>query len=175
VIKRLAGLNVDTERLVIRVAEKDDLKSIYSIHIDDEVNRYLPYDTWLSWDDALKWYQRVEDRRALGDAEQFIIVRKRDQQIVGTCIVFDFDSDDQSCEFGYVLNRQYWNRGYMLEATQEFVQSLMSQAEINSIRAVVQANNTASLKLLQKLSFEVIYTEPAEDNSKSAVYLRLGG
>ena len=173
----LSKLSLETDRLLIRPAEKADLKSVYSIHTDDEVNRYLPYDTWTAWDDAVKWYDRVQQRRAEKDAEQFVVVRKSDQKVVGTCIAFDFDESDQSCEFGYVLNRRYWNNGYMLEATRALLEALLSQAEISSIRAVVQAPNTSSLKLLEKLGFEVIYAEVVDNKigeGRRVEYLRLG-
>jgi len=105
VIETLSKLVLETERLSIRAVEKNDLEAISEIHMDDQVNHYLPYKTWTCWNDALKWYDNVEDRRANNDAEQFVIVRKNDLSIVGTCIVFNFKLLDHSCEIGYVLNQ----------------------------------------------------------------------
>ena len=162
----LAKLYLETERLLIRPAEEADLESIYQIHADDEVNRYLPYDTWLSRNDASDWYKRVQRRRQQNDAEQFVVIHAINQKIVGTCTVFDFDVSDFSCELGYVLNRLCWNRGFMFEAMKALTEYLLSQDSITSVRAVVEAKNTSSLKLLKKLGFDVIYIGTAAANSR---------
>lgn len=167
---------LETQRLVIRLATKADLEAVFSIHADEEVNRYIPYETWLSPDDAIKWYERVQKRRIENDAEQFVVVRKRDRKIIGTCIAFDFDQGDQSCEFGYVLNRADWNRGYMIEAMLALIDGLISQPAINAVRAVVQGENVSSLKLLDKLGFKVVHTEkinPGSDGEFCIRYHRL--
>ena len=170
-ISQLSEIREETERLIIRIAKRDDLESIYAIHSCHEVNQYIPYETWTNWDDALKWHGRVEHRRSIDDAEQFVIIRKSDQQLIGTCIAFGFNHSDQSCEFGYVLKHDYWHQGYMFEAMQPFVQALLSHSEIQAVRAVVKSHNKASLKLLSSLNFEVKAKIADKDGQVS--YLRL--
>jgi len=171
VINQLNKHRLETDRLVIRVAKRDDLESIYAIHSCDEVNLYLPYETWVNWEDALKWHDRVEHRRSIEDAEQFVIIRKSDQQLIGTCIAFGFNCSDQSCEFGYVLKHDYWRQGYMIEAMQPFVQALLSYSEVQAVRAVVKSDNKSSLKLLSRLNFKVKAKIAGQDEEVS--YLRL--
>jgi len=158
VIETLSKLVLETERLSIRAVEKNDLEAISEIHMDDQVNHYLPYKTWTCWNDALKWYDNVEDRRANNDAEQFVIVRKNDLSIVGTCIVFNFKLLDHSCEIGYVLN--------------SFTSELMSHPNVRSLRAVVNSQNKSSLRLLSKLKFELTATLMEGNTGVSHLYLR---
>jgi len=172
VIETLSKLVLETERLSIRAVEENDLEAISEIHMDDQVNHYLPYKTWTCWNDALKWYDNVEDRRANNDAEQFVIVRKNDLSIVGTCIVFNFKLLDHSCEIGYVLNRAYWQHGYMLEAMSSFTSELMSHPNVRSLRAVVNSQNKSSLRLLSKLKFELTATLMEGNTGVSHLYLR---
>jgi len=165
---------------LIRPVVRSDLEAVYSIHTEDQVNQYLPYDTWQQWPDALAWFERVEERRRAAEAEQFVILRVADQQLVGTCIVFDFDVGDLSCEFGYVLHRDRWGNGYMIEACRVLIDALLSMRDLEAIRAVVKSENKASLNLLSKLGFELIYTEPneqghtADERVSGTIYLRLG-
>ena len=183
-IDQLNSLILTTPRLVIRPIEDADVKLVYSIHKDEQVNRYLPYDTWRSWDDAKYWYAKVLQRRRDKEAEQFVIVESGDlsssaasekkaqteQALIGTCIVFNHNADDQSCEIGYVLKRDYWQQGYMFEAMSQLRNSLMARSDITSIRAVVDVENLPSLALLKKLDFEISATLNA-DNQQSH-YLR---
>ena len=172
-IKKLNSVSLETERLLIRPIEDADVKSVYQIHIDDEVNRYLPYDTWQSWDDAKHWYAKIIQRRVNQEAEQFVIVRTEDQQLIGTSIVFGFNEVDRSCEFGYVLHRKFWRQGYMFEATSSLLTTLMAINEIDAVRAVVDSENKASLALLANLGFTVTARLSESDaNDRETYYLR---
>jgi len=135
VIETLSKLVLETERLSIRAVEKNDLEAISEIHMDDQVNHYLPYKTWTCWNDALKWYDNVED-------------------------------------LGYVLNRAYWQHGYMLEAMSSFTSELMSHPNVRSLRAVVNSQNKSSLRLLSKLKFELTATLMEGNTGVSHLYLR---
>ena len=173
-ISKLGALSLETERLLIRPIVDSDVRDVYQIHSDDKVNRYLPYDTWQSWDDAKHWYAKILHRRVHQEAEQLVIIRKDDQHLVGTSIVFGFKSDEKSCEFGYVLNRQFWRHGYMFEATQALLDSLLSMNELDSVRAVVDSENSASLALLSKLGFTITARlKEAQPDSKETCYLRI--
>ena len=171
-IRTLDKLTLETERLLVRTILESDLKSIYQIHTDEQVNRYLPYDTWTCWNDALKWYRHIKERQARGDAQQFVILQKKDLSVVGTCIVFGFKSADSSCEIGYVLNRMFWRQGYMLEALSVLASHLLDRDEIQSLRAVVNSDNKSSLNVLDRLNFNVVTQLPDKNSSSSHLYLR---
>ena len=85
---KLSQLHVETERLFIRPAIRADLPAFYEMHRVEEVNRFLPYNTWLSWDDAQDWFSKVQKRRQKKDCEQYVLERKHDHGVIGSCIVF---------------------------------------------------------------------------------------
>ena len=43
-IDRLTDFRVQTTNYLLRPIVKSDVKSIYALHSDNEVNRYLPYE-----------------------------------------------------------------------------------------------------------------------------------
>jgi RimJ/RimL family protein N-acetyltransferase len=139
------------------------MESVYAIHVDEDINRYLPYHTWVSWDDAVAWYARVEKRRGDEIAEQFVIINKDDGVLVGTCIAFIHEPDGTSLEFGYVLAKPHWGKGYMLEALNCFVPALAKQLELTRLLAVIQSENSNSIKLVGKLGFDEISREHKDD------------
>jgi len=163
-IHRLSNLHVDCERLLIRPAIDADLKEIYPIHINPQVNKYLPYDTWQSWHDAKHWYAYVQERRAKGIAEQFVIATPNG--IIGTCIAFNYVPSIRGVEFGYVLNQQFWGKGLMSEAMRAFIPALQDSLQLSQINANVEAGNTSSLRLLDSLGFKHLGTIIEDDNTE---------
>lgn len=171
-ISKLGQLSLETERLRIRPIEDRDVKAIYPIHTDPIVNQHLPYDTWLNWDDAKHWYARVLERRKNQEAEQFIIERTSNLELIGTCIAFNYSdqsienqsvNNNRCIEFGYVLARHAWKQGYMQEAMSAFIPALQKHLSLSTIKASVGNDNTASLALLNKPGFKHVDTTIEED------------
>jgi len=155
-INSLTNLVTVTERLRIRLVQESDLKHIYPIHSDLEVNQFLPYDTWLDWSDAERWFALVQQRQQRNEALQFILETNSSHSLVGTCIVFDYDQSQHSIEVGYVLGQQAWKKGYMFEALISFLPAL------KEFVANVESKNITSLALLNKLGFLV--TDQTEED-----------
>lgn len=151
-IAKLSHFQLETERLLIRPALETDLRSVYLIHKEPIVNRYLPYHTWDSFADAQAWYARVERRRK-DIAEQFVIMLKGSDTLIGTCIVFVQESDSANFELGYALAKQQWGKGYMFEALDKFVPAIADTLKLNCLFAVIQSDNILSLELIAKLDF----------------------
>ena len=152
VIAKLSDFRLETERLSIRPALESDLQSVYLIHKEPIINRYLPYHTWDSFADAQAWYARVERRRQ-DVAEQFVIMRKGSDTLIGTCIVFVHEPDSENFELGYVLAKQHWGKGYMYEALNEFVPAIAASLKVSRLYAVIQSDNAQSLALIARLGF----------------------
>ncbi len=171
VISQLSDFQLETQRLQIRPVIKADLMAIHQIHSDEQVNRYLPYQTWLSWDDARAWYARVLMRRRQEHAEQFVILRKHDDALIGSCIVFIHEFDSENLELGYVLARQFWGNGYMFEALETFVPVVTEFISRPTMYAVIESENTSSRKLISKLGFEQSH-QKQEDDIRLVYYQR---
>ena len=144
---------MNTDRLTIRPIANADLANIIPIHSDPLVNKYLPYETWENEDDAKNWYEGVQKKQQEGLAQQFIIERRDDQTLVGTCILFRHDKKARTAEFGYVLGRDYWRQGLMIEAMTAFSNYLQNDLDIKTLNAVVDTPNIKSIKLLENLGF----------------------
>lgn len=165
-IRQLASFTLTTERLRIRPVEKIDLESIYHIHSDHQVNQYLPYQTWRTWDDARIWYARVLMRRRQELAQQFVIVRNEDSTLIGSCIVFIHEFDSDNLELGYVLGRAHWGQGYMHEALNDFVPTIAGALQLEKMYAIIDTRNRASRKLIRKLGFTETHHESDQQDDK---------
>jgi len=159
-LSKINNLDIRTERLTIRAARECDLASIYAIHKVDEVNRYLPYDTWQNMTDAQAWFDATVKRRTEQSAEQFVLLTAA--SLVGTAIVFNHCEATQSAEIGYVLGRDYWRQGYISEALTALLPTIANTLNLVQINATVERENNRSIALLLKLGFTHANTEQEE-------------
>lgn len=142
-----------TARLTIRPLEKSDLSGLMSVNSDDEVTRYLPYASWRTTVDADAWYGRIRTREANEELRQYVIVETETHTVVGACLVFNVQPTHGVAEFGYVLGKSYWGKGYMQEAMRPFANALFDAFELHRLEAKLDPRNQASARLLERLGF----------------------
>lgn len=167
---KLSQLYLETTRVCIRPVTRADLPAFYEMHSIDEVNAYLPYATWQNEADAKDWFAKVRKRRYEQESEQYVLERKHDRKIIGSCIVFDFDESEDSLEFGYVLNKKFWGQGYMYDAMTGLMAGLSKDIGIRNVRATVNLENTPSLRLLGKLGFSKLSEKTEEGANRLGVF-----
>lgn len=148
-----APQSIESSRTRLRIVEASDLPALLRVNGDDEVTRYLPYATWLSQADAQAWYERIVKAQGSGTALQFAVIEKASDQVIGTCLLFRYDEGSQRAELGYVLGRQYWGTGLMLDALQALLGHAFHVMHLRRVEAEVNPANTASVHLLERLGF----------------------
>lgn len=118
-----------------------------------------------------KWIQYIGDRNVKSKeaAEQYIkekmlpqyerlgfgnftVVRKSDQQKLGTCGLYDREGLE-GVDIGFAFLPQYEKKGYAHESAQKVKELGIQQFGIKKINAITTQDNFASQKLLKKLGF----------------------
>ena len=142
-----------TPRLVIRAVSYADLDDLFEVNGDHEVTRFLPYATWQSREDGVAWFTRMTGLVERGNARQLVVVRKDDDKVIGTLLLFGFDAGSARLELGYVLGRAHWGHGLMREALQSMCAFAFGSLGIRRLEAEVNSSNVASIRLLRSLGF----------------------
>lgn len=135
----------ETDRLILRRYTKDDLQDLYEYLSNAEVVKYEPYKP-MNMDEVrhnLKW-------RILTD-EMVAVERKSNHKMIGN--IYPGKRDFESPEIGYVLNQDYWGKGYAKESCLSLVAQAFSHG-IHRIYAECDPENKNSWKLLESLGFE---------------------
>ncbi|WP_076537424.1 GNAT family N-acetyltransferase [Shewanella sp. UCD-KL21] len=147
----IATPTIVTTRLTIRAFQIDDLAAFAAYRADPVIAQYQ------SWDD----YQ-LEDAKALfnsmdyalfgaaGNWFQLAIVDKI-QQLVGDVAVHFVD--DMQMELGFTIARQYQQQGFATEAVAAVIDYLFVSLNKHRITAITDAENLASMALLERLGF----------------------
>ena len=145
--------SIDSGRLSLRIVQRADLPALLSVNGDPQVTRFVPYPTWTTLVDAEAWFERMAGIQASGTALQFVLVERAQSKPVGTCLLFRYDEGSQRAELGYVLGREYWGRGYMLEALHALLQYAFADIGLRRVEAEVNPVNVPSTRLLERIGF----------------------
>ncbi|WP_010096952.1 GNAT family N-acetyltransferase [Ornithinibacillus scapharcae] len=146
--------NIETDRLLLRNVNDEDVDFIYKHFSDERVCEFL-YDEELftNRNDAInfvKWNKNPEEK---GYNRWVIIKKGAKQEPIGTCGYDNWDRMNNIAEIGYDLWHEYWGQGYMKEALIRAIESGFKHMNLNRINAYVALENDNSIKLLEKLGF----------------------
>jgi [ribosomal protein S5]-alanine N-acetyltransferase len=146
-----------TPRLMLRSTNETDLNDLFLANSDPEVTRFLPYPPWQNMDDANAWFERTKTRFADKAAAQFAIriddANGGAARTIGNALLFQFDTQHEVAEIGYVIAREHWNKGYASEAMQPLIDYAFNALGFHRLEAKLDPRNLASAKVLTKLGF----------------------
>lgn len=152
---------LETERLVLRKITMEDAEDIYDYASDEEVPRYMTWNTHKNIDNTKAFINFILKRYEMDDAGEWGIILKRTGRLIG-CIGFaNKDEINRRAEVGYVLSRKYWGQGIMPEALRRILQFGFEEMGLNRIECCHFLPNERSGRVMQKagMSFEGIARE----------------
>lgn len=133
--------------LKLREANDSDIKFYFELRNTPEVYQgFYTQKEPLQWEEHRKWwYSRNQDWR------KFII--ELDDAPIGILNIGQLDH--WSPEIGYAIHPDYWNRGYGCKAVELATEVIKSYGKAYC-HTTVKTDNKSSLRLLEKLGFEVL-------------------
>lgn len=143
----------ETERLLYRLLQKDDMPKLHTILSDPEVMKYSvrgvcdePATT-----DFIEWSQKCYELHAMGP---LALVDRQSRELIGFCGVSPEEVHGvEEFDLGYRLSRRYWGNGLATEAAQAVMKYAFGLKNIESILAVIEPNNIASIRVAEKVGF----------------------
>jgi RimJ/RimL family protein N-acetyltransferase len=144
---------LETKRLILRLPGIKDAEEIFAQYAQDaEVTKYLTWQPNRTLEETRDFLHLCLAGWEIGKSFQWVIVRKEDNQLLGMA---GFRADGHKLELGYVLAKAYWGKGYMTEAVRVLVDWALSRDEIYRVWAVCDAENKASVRVLEKVGMEL--------------------
>ena len=142
-----------TKRLTLRLLTLDDKEDIFALRSDNEINKYLDRKPAKTIDDAVAFINMINENINNSNCLYWVITITNSRTFVGTIGIFNFSTDENSCEIGYELLTQYQNQGIMKEAAEEVLSYAFKKLGFQKIIAGTHVKNQPSINLLRKLSF----------------------
>jgi ribosomal-protein-alanine N-acetyltransferase len=152
---------LEAERLILRKLQPQDEDDIFEYASDNEVTRYMTWDTHKSIEDARNFINFTLGRYERDEAGEWGIVLKETGKLIGAIGFVWFDMKNRMAEIGYVLSRKYWGQGIMPEALNRVLRFAFEEMELNRIECCHYLPNEKSGRVMQKvgMSFEGIARE----------------
>lgn len=154
---RLAGRRnlptIEASRLVLRGLGKRDIGAVFGIFSDPEVLRYWSHRPFTVEAQAASYVEETLEGFANRTFYQWGVARRGDDQVLGTCTLWQLDHDNRRSEIGFVLDRSHWGQGLMTEALEALFDFCFDEIALLRLEADVDPQNTASIALLEKLGF----------------------
>ncbi len=145
---------LETERLILRKFTGNDIKAIYEIYSDEEVNTFLPWFPVKTMEEAKVFYEKqFVSKYIQKSAYNYAVCLSKDNYPIGYIHVCTEDSYD----FGYGLCREFWNQGIITEAGKAVVEQLRRD-DIPYITATHDVNNPQSGAVMKKLGMKYQYS-----------------
>ena len=153
-------LMFETERLLVRHFQTDDLNAFAELCADSEVMRYVGDGTTLSRTEVEHWIEVCQNKyatRGYGTSAVF----EKTGAFIGYCGVVRAPGHEFD-ELIYVFHQRAWGRGYAGEVGRAMLTYVFAHSSLTRIYATIDAANLPSQRVADKLGMrlEREITEP---------------
>jgi len=140
---------LETERLLLKPIESEDLKFLLDLRWDKEVVEYLIHEP-ISFKNQQDWFNGLKKN----DVALSVFVKEGDElRIIGTIGLYDIHPRHQRATWRHRLTPSSQGKGYATEASNLLFDYGFNTLNLNKIFSDSFADNKAVIKLLLKLGF----------------------
>ena len=158
-----------TEKLMLRQLSTDDKDDIFALRSDAEINKFLGREPSKTIEDATNFINKINDNFKNNNSVYWVISLTNTKTFVGTICLFDFISENNSCEIGYELMTKFQGQGIMKEAAEAVIKYAFDTLNFEKIVAFTHNKNEQSTNLLSKLNF-VQSKEVNKENADFSIF-----
>lgn len=161
---------LETERLILRQATKNDCEEILFLRSDKYINQYIKRPTPRNIRDAEKFVTKITRGIEKGENMYWAITIKGRTKMIGSISLWNFSSDRTKGEVGYDLSPEFQNQGIMSEALKEVLNFGFKNLELDEIEAFTHYKNEASKRMLIKNNFNHIENRKDKDDANNIIF-----
>lgn len=145
---------LETDKFILRQFTYNDIDDMYyNWASDKDVTQYL---TWSEHYDINRTNMIItfwENSYKNNDYYNWAIEEKYSNHVIGSINLMNLDNYNESCEIGYCIGKNFWNKGIMTEVLNKVINFAFVEVEFERIMARRHINNIASGMLLKKCKF----------------------
>lgn len=145
--------DIFTERLILRNFREADIPALYTLLKDETVNTFLPWYPVKTIGEAEKFYERRFSPDKAENKYYYAVCPKQNDVPVG----YVKAEIDESRDFGYALQKEFWRRGITAEASSALVNKLRCDG-VPYITATHDVNNPGSGAVMKKIGMKYLYS-----------------
>lgn len=143
---------LETERLILRHLQPNDLDALFGLYSDPEVRRYFPEGTltYAETKEELEWFRNGHPEHP--ELGLWATIYKETNQFIGRCGLLPWTIDQQAeVEVAYLLAKEYWGQGLGTEAAQAILDYGFDRLQLSRLICLIDQDNLASIKVAEKI------------------------
>lgn len=146
---------IETERLIIRELEIEDVSSLAKILCDKDSMKYYPRPKTL--EEVVSWIERNIDRYRKNGFGLWAVIRKVDSEFLGDCglTLQNIDSEELP-EVGYHIIKEYCQNGYASEAARACLGYGFGKFNFDAIFSYTSEMNRPSIKVMENIGMKKV-------------------
>ena len=143
-----------TERLLLREMVATDAEDVFVFRSDPEVQKYNS-EPLQEIAQAAAFIEQI--RQWYADQQEVIwgATLIGEDKVIGSFSLFDWQRYHNRAQIGYDLARRYWGQGIGSEAVRALLRFGFERMKLHRIEAYTIIDNHASVRMLQKLGFQL--------------------
>lgn len=153
---------LQTPRLILRRFTEDDAQLILSLNSDPEVLKYLHEPALETEADAKRILTDIILPQYKNNLGRWAIHTKDSHEFIGWCGLKHRPFIDE-IDLGYRLAKKAWGKGYATEAARHTLDYAFNVLQLKLITGRAHIENSASIKVLEKIGMQFIKEELADD------------
>jgi [ribosomal protein S5]-alanine N-acetyltransferase len=140
-----------TKRLTLRDIKLDDANDIYYYASNYDVSKFMVWNRHKSIEDTFNFINLTIENYTNESYFDWAIVLKENNKVIGTCGFPNYRNKIHYTDIGYVISKDYWNRGITTEAVNKIIEFAFKELNVIRIQAMCQIENLSSENLMKKI------------------------
>tara|TARA_R110000868_G_scaffold402410_1_gene678687 strand:- start:470 stop:1018 length:549 start_codon:yes stop_codon:yes gene_type:complete len=145
---------LETERLVLRRVDANDVNEMFVLRSDAVIMKYIPRPIVENLDQALEHITQINTKIDTSEGINWGITLKGDNTLIGVIGFYRLNIENYRAEIGYILHTSQSGKGLISEAVKKIIEYGFNTMNLHSIEAVISPENYASAKVLEKNGFQ---------------------
>lgn len=152
----ITNVRLETDRLILREWKLSDLDDFYNYAKVPEVGEMAGWPYHKNKEESLEILKRfIENKKT------FALIDKKTNKVIGSLGVEYYSNEDKFTEFnnyygreiGYVLSKDYWGNGLMVEAVKAVINYLFNVLDYDFLLCGHYDKNNRSKRVQEKCGF----------------------
>lgn len=144
---------LETERLLLRQINEQDIPLLFEMRRDYEVMKYVGRDPATTIEQAKELSEKFIAGWKENTGLTWVIQLKENPDLAGTMGFWRIEKDNHRGEVGYMLRKEFFNKGIATEALQAALAYGFETLKFHSVEGNVNPENEASIKVLERAGF----------------------
>ena len=149
--------NIETERLLMRPLNMNDVNALYKLDSDPLVMKYLGNRPVSNLEEVHFYLKNILKQYELYGIARWAVMEKSSGEMIGWAgLKFMNEVTNGHKDFydaGYRFRPEFWGKGYATEATNAWIDYAKNQLNIHTLYASAHTENIASQNVLKKCGF----------------------